>query len=210
VNIRLALAAVATAAVILPAAAFAHVTVHPNALPSGGFTVINVNVPNEKAGPATTKVDVQFPPGYIFVSPQALPGWRVQVINRKLAKPVTVFGEQHTEEIDRVVWSSGTGIAKGRFMQFPLSVAVPAVKAGTVLTFKAVQTYSDGTVARWIGSPSSDKPAPQVIVKPAGNPVQDFPGGVSAARKSSSAHIATAALVGLLGLGGLAFYRKRR
>jgi MYXO-CTERM domain-containing protein len=87
---------------------------------------------------------------------------------------------------------------------------VPSIKAGTLLTFKAIQTYSNGKVVRWIGSPSTSDPAPQVLVKAATAPVQDFPGGVSAARKMSSAHIAGAALVGLLSVGGLALYRRRR
>jgi uncharacterized protein YcnI len=148
--------------------------------------------------------------GFIFLSPPAVPGWSVKVINRKLAKRVTVFGEQHTTEVGRVVWTSGKGIAKGQFMQFPVSVAVPAAKAGSLLTFKAVQTYSNGEVVRWIGSPSADTPAPQVLVRSASSPVQDYPGGVSAARKQSSMHVSSAALIGLLGVGGgLAPYRRR-
>jgi uncharacterized protein YcnI len=212
-KLRLTLAAaVAAVAVVLPASAFAHVTLHPNAVPSGGFTVVNVVVPNERGGPATTKIDVKFPSRFIFLSPQDVPGWNVKVINRKLAKPVTVFGEQHTTEVDRVVWSSSTGIAKGRFMQFPLSVAVPAAKAGSLLTFKALQTYSNGEVVRWIGTPSADTPAPQVLVRSAKSPVQDYPAGVSAARMTmSTMHVAGAALIGLLGIGGgLALYRKRK
>ena len=48
-------------------------------------------------------------------------------------------------------------------MDFPLSVQVPD-KAGTTLTFKALQTYDDGKVVRWIGPAGSDEPAPQVKV----------------------------------------------
>ena len=35
-------------------------------------------------------------------------------------------------------------------------------KAGSTLTFKAIQTYSGGEVVRWIGAPDSEQPAPQV------------------------------------------------
>ena len=35
-------------------------------------------------------------------------------------------------------------------------------KAGGTLAFKAVQTYSNGEVVRWIGPPDADEPAPQV------------------------------------------------
>jgi uncharacterized protein len=32
----------------------------------------------------------------------------------------------------------------------------------STLTFKALQTYSNGEVVRWIGPPDADEPAPQV------------------------------------------------
>jgi uncharacterized protein len=35
-------------------------------------------------------------------------------------------------------------------------------KPGTTLTFKALQTYSNGDIVRWIGPPDSEEPAPQV------------------------------------------------
>jgi uncharacterized protein len=35
-------------------------------------------------------------------------------------------------------------------------------KAGQTLTFKALQTYSNGDVVRWIGAPDADEPAPRV------------------------------------------------
>ena len=44
-----------------------------------------------------------------------------------------------------------------------MSVQIPG-KAGDELTFKALQTYSDGDVVRWIGAPDSEQPAPQVKV----------------------------------------------
>ena len=37
-------------------------------------------------------------------------------------------------------------------------------KAGDTLTFKALQTYSNGEVVRWIGPEGSDNPAPTVSV----------------------------------------------
>jgi uncharacterized protein YcnI len=203
------LIAAAVAALAAPAAASAHVTVHPNALPSGGFTVITVRVPNERDKAGTKRVDMQLPHGFIFVSYQPVPGWKTTLVNRKLAKPVTVFGEKHTTEVGRVIWTGGR-IAPGQYMDFPLSVAVPTAKAGSTLTFKALQTYSNGEIVRWIGSPSADSPAPQVLVRDKNAPVEDYPGGVPAARKTSSAHIAGAAVgIGFLAVGGLALLRRR-
>ena len=54
-------------------------------------------------------------------------------------------------------------IGPGQFTDFPLSVQIPG-RAGDRLTFKALQTYSNGEVVRWIGGPDSDTPAPIVTV----------------------------------------------
>jgi periplasmic copper chaperone A len=153
---------VAVAALVIAGLAEAHVTVHPNALPSGGFTVVNIRVPNERATSNTAKVDVQFPPGFYSVDHQAVPGWHVKVIYRKLAKPITVNGQTQGQEVGRVVFTGK--LPPKQFVDLPLSVAVPSRKAGTVLTFKALQTYSNGEIVRWIGPPDADTPAPTVAV----------------------------------------------
>jgi uncharacterized protein len=66
----------------------------------------------------------------------------------------------------QVAWtadSDADGIKPGQFRDFPLSVKIPG-EEGDSLTFKALQTYSDGDVVRWIGAPDSDNPAPVVAV----------------------------------------------
>ena len=161
----------------------AHVTVHPNALPADGFTVIDINVPSEEAKAATVKVDVKFPNGVYAASPAALPGWKNVVVTKKLSKPVEVEpGESVSSRVDRIVFSGGR-IGPGQFLSFPVSIKVPDAKPGSLLTFKAVQTYSNGNVVRWIGSPSSEEPAPQVVIRPASSPVLDYPAGTTAAKQ---------------------------
>ena len=49
-------------------------------------------------------------------------------------------------------------------MDFPLSVQIPENAAGKTLQFKAIQTYSNGDVVRWIGAADSEHPAPHVTV----------------------------------------------
>jgi uncharacterized protein len=88
------------------------------------------------------------------------------VITKKLATPIQTDDGPITEGIDRMVWtraSSAGGIKPGQFQDFPISVQIPG-KAGDKLTFKALQTYSNGEVVRWIGAPGADTPAPQVTV----------------------------------------------
>jgi periplasmic copper chaperone A len=158
------LGAALVAVLALAPTAFAHVTLQPEEAPAGGFTRLDVRVPNERDDAGTTKVDVQFPPGFLFVSTEPVPGWDAEVTMRKLDKPVEQFGEQITEEVGRVTFTAdgnANAIGPGEFRDFGLSVGVPD-RAGSTLRFPAVQTYSSGEVVRWIGPPDAEEPAPQV------------------------------------------------
>jgi uncharacterized protein len=181
------IAATATAvALALPAAAGAHVTLQPDRAPAGGFTRLDVRVPNERDDAGTTRVDVQLPPGFVFVSYEPVPGWDVKVTKRKLAEPIEAHGEQITEEVGRVTWTGDgkTGIIEpGEFQDFGLSVGVPD-KPGAKLTFKALQTYEGGEVVRWIGPPDADEPAPQVELTADAEPVGEA--GQAAADQSAA------------------------
>lgn len=147
------------AALLVAPAAVAHVTVQPEEVTAGDFTRIDVRVPTERDNASTTKVVMEMPPGFLFVSSEPVPGWDIKIDKRKLDKPVEQFGEKITEEVGTVTFSGGE-IGPGQFQDFGLSVGVPD-KSGS-LTFKAVQTYSNGEVVRWIGGPDSESPAPQV------------------------------------------------
>ena len=163
-------AAALVATLAVASAASAHVTLQPSEAPAGDFTRLDVRVPNERDDAGTTKVEVQFPPGFAFVSTEPVPGWTAKVTKRKLAKPIEVEGEKQTEEVNTVTWTGDgkTGIVKpGEFQDFGLSVGTPD-KPGTKLTFKALQTYAGGEVVRWIGPPDADEPAPQVALTAGG------------------------------------------
>jgi uncharacterized protein len=157
----------AAGALAVPAAAQAHVTLQPKTAVAGAYTVLDVRVPNERDHASTVKVDVQFPDGFPAASYQPIAGWKVKVIKKKLAKPIQTDDGPITEGIDRMIWTgSKTGLGKigpGQFMDLPISVQIPG-KPGDTLTFKALQTYTNGEIVRWIGAPNSDTPAPQVKV----------------------------------------------
>ena len=160
---RIAVTATVAALALPPGGGGPTRTVQPDQAPAGGFTRLDVRVPNEREDAGTTKVDVQLPPGFVFVSYEPVPGWDVKVTKRKLAKPIEEHGEQITEEVGRVTWTGDgrTGIVKpGEFQDFGLSVGVPD-KPGAKLTFKALQTYENGEVVRWIGSPRRGRAAPR-------------------------------------------------
>jgi uncharacterized protein YcnI len=176
---------------VLASQAQAHVSMHPNTLPAGSFPTIDIRVPNEETSANTTKVAVQFPPGFIDVSTGYLPGWKVQKKTRKLATPVKTDTGSVSEEVSEVVWSGGK-FPPETFLDFPISTTIPDGDAGKTLTFKTVQTYDNGKVTHWIGPPSSDTPAPTVNVTQKGGVLEDVagteagPGTAQASQTSSS------------------------
>lgn len=215
-KMTLGLAALALA---VPASASAHVTLQPEEAAAGDFTVLDVRVPNERDDSATTKVAVQFPPGFIFASYQPVAGWSMDVKMAKLAKPIASHGDEITEQVSQMIWTADSdkaGIQPGQFVDFPISVQIPG-EAGDTLTFKALQTYDDGEVVRWIGAPDSEEPAPQVAVTE-GSEGQGAASADSSEKSgddsdSASKGLGVAALiVGALGLlaGGAALVRSRR
>jgi uncharacterized protein len=211
-------AAVAAVTLAAPAAAQAHVTVQPNTATAGSYMVESVRVPNERDDASTVKLDLQLPPGFAEVSYEARPGWSVKVGRAKLAKPVQTDDGPVTEEVRRITFT-GHGaqgrIGPGQFMDFPLSVQVPG-RAGDKLTFKALQTYSNGEVVRWIGAPDSESPAPVLTV--IGAPATDAaaprpvaPASADAGGGASKGLGVTALVLGALGLiAGVAALGLRR
>jgi uncharacterized protein len=207
---RLTLALTTIASLAFAGPASAHVTVQPNEAPAGGFVVEDVRVPNETEDADTTKVELQLPDGFLEVSYQPVPGWRAKVTTKRLAKPVKTDEGTVSEQVSRVVWTGGK-IAPGQFQDFPLSVQVPD-KAGDTLTFKAIQTYDNGDVVRWIGAPDSEDPAPQVKVTAASDSKPATTAASDSSDDDDSKTLAIIALiVGGLGLlaGGAAFARRR-
>lgn len=167
-TIKVAIAVTTAAALIAPAATQAHVTVQPNEVPAGGFTRLDVRVPNEQDDAATTKVEVEVPDGFIFASYEPVPGWSAEVKTERTAEPIESHGESFDTQVKSVTWTAegdADGIQPGQFRDFGLSVGIPdQYAAGDVLTFPAIQTYDSGDVVRWIGGPDSEAPASQLTL----------------------------------------------
>ncbi|MEU3461360.1 YcnI family protein [Streptomyces sp. NPDC006733] len=145
--------------------AFAHVSVTPSSAAKGGYSTVAFKVPNERDNASTIKLEVNLPADHPIasVSTQAVPGWKVEVVKSKLAKPITMHGKQVTEAVTKITWSGGT-IEPGQFQQFPVSFG-PLPDDTDQLVFKALQTYSNNEVVRWIeeekpGAAEPANPAP--------------------------------------------------
>jgi uncharacterized protein YcnI len=156
---------VAVAGVVLAVAApaDAHVTVNPSTATPGGYTKVTFRVPNETDNTDTTKLEVAFPPDQPIasVSVKPVPGWTATPTTSKLATPIKTHDHEITEAVSRIVWTAGAGsaIKPGQFQEFDVSLG--PLPASGQLVFKALQTYSDGTVVRWIDEPSSDGTEPE-------------------------------------------------
>ncbi|MET7902708.1 YcnI family protein [Streptomyces sp. NPDC005355] len=175
--------------------AFAHVSVQPGQAEKGGYSTINFKVPNERDKASTVKLEVTVPTDHPLASvmPQPVPGWDVKVTKTKLAKPIEMDGEKINEAVSKVTWTGGK-IEPGTFQQFPLSVGQLPENADQ-LVFKALQTYDNKEVVRWIEEPKEgaaepENPAPVLkLVAPAAG--SDGHGAPAADDKGKNAKNAT-------------------
>jgi len=222
----------AAGAFALAGVAAAHITITPDSAAQGSFTGITFRVPTESDTAATTKIDVQLDTAHpiAVVDYQAVPGWATRVKMVTLAKPIVDDdGNKVTSVVGQITWtatSAAAAIKPGQFMQFPVDLG-PLPKDVGSIEFKVLQTYSDGTVVRWIqdtpaGGPEPDSPAPVLTLTAAGGgDTSAPPAGAATAPASTSSGSGggsgattiaiIAAILGLVGavLGGAAYARTR-
>jgi uncharacterized protein YcnI len=133
--------------------ASAHVTVQPGEAVQGSYTKLTFRVPNESDTAATVKLEVELPASIEGARTKPVPGWTATVDGRTIR------------------WEGGR-VEPGQFQEFDISVGpLPEVDQ---LVFKAVQTYSDGSEARWIeetveGEEEPERPAPVLTLTAAGD-----------------------------------------
>jgi periplasmic copper chaperone A len=170
----------ATAVLLAPASAQAHISLHPNTIPAGAFATLDVRVPGEQEGAYIKKVDVLFPQGFTGVDYENVAGWSAKVIETKLTTPIKEDGETIDAEVSQIVWTWGGPLGKvgnGQFIQFPLSLAIPGDATGKALEFRTVETYSNGQVVHWIDpSLTAEHPSPRINVTAKGGAIQDVAG----------------------------------
>jgi uncharacterized protein len=213
------------AATAIPA--LAHITITPGSAVPGVAAVLTFHVPNEEASAYTTRVDMRIPTDHpiaqLLVEPVA--GWTISVRTITLAKPLVTDDGQFTQAVSEVIWSGGR-IPPGQFQDFSLS-ADPLPQGVSQLTFKTIQTYSNGDVVRWIdvpapGQPEPDHPAPLLTLTTgtggaggnadtAAPPVPVVSAAISASDGTARAIAAGGVLIGLLGLAlaGLCWRRAK-
>ena len=132
------------AALLVPTAASAHVTIQPPFVEDGVKTEISFQTPNERPPNETISLSVKAPPGITIDSASSPPGWNARVND------------------SRVTWTGGR-LLKRTTTAFPVRITAK-VRAGTY-SFAATQAYSDNRKVKWnadlIVLPASGAAAPK-------------------------------------------------
>jgi uncharacterized protein YcnI len=195
---RIAVLGAAASLVLLATPALAHVTVQGPGATQGGFTKLTFRVPTEK-DVNTTKLEITFPTdaplAFASIKPHA--GWTYKVVK---AKPAAPLKDDDGNTIDQVVstitWTATAGgIKPGEFDEFEVS-AGPLPKKDT-MTFKALQTYADGDVVRWIEGPEAEHPAPVLKLAASSTPTASAAPSVTASAEEDDDQAGNAAAIGL-------------
>ncbi|MEW2255866.1 YcnI family protein [Streptomyces sp. NPDC047869] len=204
--------------------ASAHVTVHPESYAKGATDgVLTFRVPNEEDGASTSKVQVFLPTDHpvlgVLVRPRD--GWTPKVTTTKLKTPVKTDDGTITEAVSQITWTGGK-IGAGEYEDFDVAFGELPHDTGQ-LTFKTLQTYSDGKVVRWIEAPSggeeADDPAPTLKLTEGGTEGGGEAAAPAAAKSGDSGSVKAAdgsdgtarglgiggLVVGVLGLAAAAF-----
>ncbi|WP_433361772.1 YcnI family protein [Actinoplanes sp. CA-142083] len=180
-----------TLALAVPASA--HVTVNPNTATPGGYTKVTFRVPNESDTASTTKLEVNLPADkpVASVSVKPVPGWTAVAVKSKLATPIKAHDTEITEAVSKITWTAdgSSAVKPGQFQEFDVSLG-PLPDSGQMI-FKALQTYSDGSIVRWIDEPTTDgsepeHPAPVLKLAAAAAPAAAAPAPADSADESSS------------------------
>ena len=156
----------------LPGIASAHVTASPGTAQQGEYTKVGFRVPNERDTASTTQLEINFPTDHPIASVEtrAVPGWTSTAEKTKLDKPIKTDDREISEVVSKITWTGGK-IPPGSFEEFDVSMG-PLPTDTDDLVFKALQTYDNGEVVRWIdtapeGAPEPEHPAPVVKLTPA-------------------------------------------
>jgi uncharacterized protein YcnI len=121
--------------------AFAHVVVKPTEVKTAAYQTFTVSVPSEKAL-TTVGLRLVVPENLKSVTPNVKPGW-------------TITTKKNSDnKVIEINWTKGS-IPSERRDEFVFSAQAPS--DAVTLTWKAYQTYSDGSVVSWDQETNSDQ-----------------------------------------------------
>ncbi len=191
---RAVLSSVATFAVIgaSSSAAFAHSEITPASTPAGVETELTLKLENERSDASTVKVEMFFPDGQEIVvtkvpdvgewsgAPQGGPGGGPGALG---------------DPAPGITWQRASG-SPSDDLSLTFSLILPD-RAGTI-QMALLQTYSDGSVDRWIdpwpaGQPEPEAPGPRLTLTAAPGSTSTTAGSTaSAPTTTTEASVSTA------------------
>ena len=133
-------AAAAAALTLLPAVAYAHVSITPRDSTHGATEKYTIRIPTE-GKVATTGAEIEFPAGVIVEVIQAPMGWKYEL----------------RRQDDRIVAMTITADVKpGEFIDVGFVARNP--RQGTQIVWILRQKFADGTVTDWTVGPTGTRP----------------------------------------------------
>ncbi len=164
-----AVGAAAAVALAVPAgSAWAHIQVRPTSAAPGDPVLWTVLIPSEEQA-GTRQVELAVPKDVLPFSYEDQPGWT------RTSKP------NPDGSVRSIVWrgrTAGDGLATFRFL------ASTPEREGRI-AWKAIQTYRDGDIVRWIGSADSETPASVTTIS--SSALRENAGGENAAAPAAGA-----------------------
>lgn len=203
------------------AAANAHVDLSGSSSEAGSSTLLTFSFSHGCEGSPTTAIAIQIPEGINTVAPTANANWTVKKVMETLDAPITdSSGNEVTERVGEVLYTTDTPVPDGIRDAFTLSLTLPEIAAETTLPFPVVQSCEVGENV-WVEIPAEgqdphdlDAPAPAIEVSVGSN---DGPGAKTDAldvggTSGQTPLIVTSLVVGALGLitGMVALLRGRK
>jgi len=192
--------------------ASAHVTVDPPSAPQGGTVKLSFLAPNEEPPATVTELQIFFPTPpatpipTVTVEPKT--GWSFHLTMLHLTKPLVTDDGNIADIVSEIDWkaqSPSDAIGANQFGEFTID-ADGLPDTGTQVVFKALQTYSNGDVVRWIepvppNGPEPDHPTPILQLTPAsGTTTTPAAAPVSTTGLAKSSDVDTARTIGIIGI----------
>ena len=203
--IRKSLAALvlfASALVLFPLVAGAHVEIQADGAPTNGVVTASIAAENECANNGKlTNVELDFPATPELTTATAAPatGWTAEVTKKA-----------GSEAVEKVTWTNTDKVDGDGKFSLELGTIPDGQKA---VNFKALDTCDDGEVTRWIEpGENSEHPAPVLALKAAGDTTSTTK---ASSTKKSSDDSNTGLIVGIIAAvvvvgGGGAFLLTRK
>ena len=145
-------------ALMVPAAADAHVTMERQEAAIGASYKAILRVPHGCEGSATLRVRLQIPDGLIAVKPMPKPGWTIETTKGAYAEAHPYYhGAMLTEGVREIVWQGR--LADEHFDEFIfVGLMAKTLKENTRLFFPTVQECEQGKQA-WVEIPPAGQPS---------------------------------------------------